>query len=396
MANDKRPLLIVISLFVNSTSGKQDMQRKIILPGSDTAPVRPGEELDPSALEAYLRAHMGELLPGQPLDDAGIELEQFPGGHSNLTYLVRLGGHEFVLRRPPVGPVAPTAHDMPREYRLLSAIHPVFNLAPRPYLLCEDLSIIGVPFYLMERRRGIVIRREMPAEFGDSQEVRRRISEALVDTMALLHSVDIYSTGIAGIGKPAGFVTRQVKGWTERWHRSKTSEVREVEEVVNWLAGRIPPEPDPAAGRPATLVHNDMKLDNTMLDPSDPSRVVAVLDWEMCTVGDPLIDLGILLCYWAQKGDPEARRESISPVTTEPGWMTRAEVIERYCEKTGRDVSGIAFYETFALFKVAVVLQQIYFRYVRGQTKDERFKEFDRRVEGLARAALDLAEKSGI
>jgi aminoglycoside phosphotransferase (APT) family kinase protein len=396
MANDKRPLLIVISLFVNSTSGKQDMQRKIILPGSDTAPVRPGEELDPSALEAYLRAHMGELLSGQPLDDAGIELAQFPGGHSNLTYLVRLGGHEFVLRRPPVGPVAPTAHDMPREYRLLSAIHPVFNLAPRPYLLCEDLSIIGVPFYLMERRRGIVIRREMPAEFGDSQEVRRRISEALVDTMALLHSVDIYSTGIAGIGKPAGFVTRQVKGWTERWHRSKTSEVREVEEVVNWLAGRIPPEPDPAAGRPATLVHNDMKLDNTMLDPSDPSRVVAVLDWEMCTVGDPLIDLGIFLCYWAQKGDPEARRESISPVTTEPGWMTRAEVIERYCEKTGRDVSGIAFYETFALFKVAVVLQQIYFRYVRGQTKDERFKEFDRRVEGLARAALDLAEKSGI
>jgi aminoglycoside phosphotransferase (APT) family kinase protein len=372
------------------------MQRKIILPGSDTAPVRPGEELDPSALEAYLRAHMGELLSGQPLDDAGIELAQFPGGHSNLTYLVRLGGHEFVLRRPPVGPVAPTAHDMPREYRLLSAIHPVFNLAPRPYLLCEDLSIIGVPFYLMERRRGIVIRREMPAEFGDSQEVRRRISEALVDTMALLHSVDIYSTGIAGIGKPAGFVTRQVKGWTERWHRSKTSEVREVEEVVNWLAGRIPPEPDPAAGRPATLVHNDMKLDNTMLDPSDPSRVVAVLDWEMCTVGDPLIDLGIFLCYWAQKGDPEARRESISPVTTEPGWMTRAEVIERYCEKTGRDVSGIAFYETFALFKVAVVLQQIYFRYVRGQTKDERFKEFDRRVEGLARAALDLAEKSGI
>jgi aminoglycoside phosphotransferase (APT) family kinase protein len=214
--------------------------------------------------------------------------------------------------------------------------------------------------------------------------------------MAMLHSVDIYSTGVVGIGKPVGFVTRQVKGWTERWHRSKTSEVIEVEEVVKWLADRIPPEPDPDAGRPATLVHNDLKLDNTMLDPADPSRVVAVLDWEMSTVGDPLVDLGIFLCYWAQKGDPEARRESISPVTTEPGWMTRAEVIERYSDKTGRDVSGIAFYETFALFKVAVVLQQIYFRYIRGQTKDERFKDFDRRVEGLARAALDLAEKSGI
>ncbi len=372
------------------------MQRKSMSPGGDTAPVRPGEELDLAALEAYLREHLAELLPGQPLDDGRIELEQFPGGHSNLTYLVRLGGHEFVLRRPPVGPVAPTAHDMPREYRLLSAIHPVFNLAPRPFLLCEELAVIGVPFYLMERRRGVVIRREMPDEIADSLEVRSRISEALVDTLASLHSVDIYSTGVVGIGKPVGFVTRQVKGWTERWHRSKTSEVTEVEDVVNWLADRIPPEPDPEAGRPATLVHNDMKLDNTMLDPSDPSRVVAVLDWEMCTVGDPLIDLGIFLCYWAQKGDPEARRESISPVTTEPGWMTRAEIIERYSEKTGRNVSGIAFYETFALFKVAVVLQQIYFRYVRGQTKDERFKDFDRRVKGLARAALDLAERSGI
>jgi aminoglycoside phosphotransferase (APT) family kinase protein len=187
-----------------------------------------------------------------------------------------------------------------------------------------------------------------------------------------------------------------VRGWVDRWERSKTSEVSEITEVLNWLKERIPPEPDPQAGRPATLVHNDFKLDNTMLDPLDPARVVAVLDWEMCTVGDPLIDFGIFLCYWAQKDDPEARRESISPVTTEPGWMSRHQIIDRYAETTGRNLSGIAFYEAFALFKVAVVLQQIYFRYVRGQTRDERFKDFDRRVKGLARAALDVALGSGI
>ncbi|MEK6287491.1 MAG: phosphotransferase family protein [Acidobacteriota bacterium] len=372
------------------------MQSDTITENGDTAPIRPGEELDLQALEGYLRAHLSELLPGEPNDHARIEVEQFPGGHSNLTYLVRLGGHEFVLRRPPFGPVAPTAHDMPREYRLLGAVHPLFPLAPRPYLLCEDTSIIGVPFYVMERRRGLVIRRDIPKEIGGDLGLRRRVSEGMIDTLAMLHAVDIYSSNLVNIGKPVGFVTRQVKGWTERWHRSKTNELPDIEEVIQWLTTRIPLEPDREAGRPATLVHNDFKLDNTMLDPRDPARVVAVLDWEMCTVGDPLIDVGIFLCYWAMKGDPEARRESISPVTTEPGWITRQEIIERYAQKTGRDLSGIAFYEVFALFKTAVVLQQIYFRFVKGQTHDERFKQFDRRVNGLARAASDLAEESGI
>lgn len=362
----------------------------------DTAEIRPGEELDIASLETYMRQHLPELMPGEQLDHTAIEVEQFPGGHSNLTYLIRLGGHEFVLRRPPFGPVAPTAHDMPREYRLLVAINPVYPLAPRPYLLCEDVSIIGAPFYLMERRRGIVVRRDVPEEIGDDLALRRRVSEAMVETLAALHAVDIYTTGLESLGKPVGFVTRQVRGWADRWERSKTSEVNEISEIIIWLKERIPAEPDPQAGRPATLVHNDFKLDNTMLDPANPSRVVAVLDWEMCTVGDPLIDFGIFLCYWAQKDDPEARRESISPVTTEPGWMTRQEIIECYAEKTGRNLSGIAFYEAFALFKVAVVLQQIYFRYVQGQTHDERFKNFDRRVEGLARAALDVALRSGI
>jgi aminoglycoside phosphotransferase (APT) family kinase protein len=362
----------------------------------DTAPIRAGEELDAARLETYLRERLAGLLPDLGLSGAPIAIEQFPGGHSNLTYLIRLGDREFVLRRPPFGPVAPTAHDMPREYRLLAAIHPVFNLAPQPYLLCEDTAIIGVPFYLMERRRGLVIRRAMPREVEDSLPLRRRISAAMVDALAALHRVDIYSSGLVNIGKPVGFVTRQVRGWADRWQRAKTSDVPELERVIQWLADRIPPEPDLERGHPATLVHNDFKLDNVMLDAHEPSRIIAILDWEMCTVGDPLIDLGIALCYWAQKDDPEARRESISPVTTEAGWMTRDEIAARYAARTGRDVSGIAFYEVFALFKVAVVLQQIYYRYEKGQTHDERFKDFDRRVAGLARAAWELAEQSGI
>jgi aminoglycoside phosphotransferase (APT) family kinase protein len=361
----------------------------------DTAPIRPGEELDVARLEKYLRGNLSESMLGKPLDITPIQVAQFPGGHSNLTYLVRLGSHEFVLRRPPFGQVAPKAHDMPREYRLLAAINPFFPLAPRPYLLCEDPSIVGTAFYLMERSYGLIVRQEIPREIGDDLSIRRRVSEAMIDTLASLHNVDIYSSGLVSLGKPAGFATRQVQGWTERWQRAKTSEVPELDEVARWLADRIPPETD-IHRRSATLVHNDFKLDNVMLDLSDPTRVVGVLDWEMSTVGDPLVDVGLFLCYWPEKDDPESRRNFNSPVTTEPGWMTRAEITERYAERTGRDLSAIAFYETFALFKVAIAIQQIYFRYVQGQTHDERFSGFDYYVQCPARAALDLAHRSGI
>jgi aminoglycoside phosphotransferase (APT) family kinase protein len=371
----------------------------------DSTVVRTGEELDLAALDRYLGEHLaGESSQLDPF--ATIELEQFPGGHSNLTYLVRYGGQQFVLRRPPVGPVAPTAHDMPREYRLLTAIHPHFPLAPRPILLCQDTSVIGVPFYLMERRSGFILRDRIPTAIGDDLEIRRSISETVVDTMIALHAVNIYSTDIVQIGKPEGFVTRQVRGWADRWQRSKTGELAEMEQVIQWLRDRIPPE----AGNEPTIVHNDFKLDNIMLDGGDPARVVAVLDWEMCTVGDPLVDLGLLLCYWTMsegasgtspgEGKPErteqAANSSLRALTNGPGWLTRQEIIERYAAKTGRDLSRIAFYETFARFKVAVVIQQIYFRYVQGQTHDERFGNFDQLVLELAREALELAEQSRI
>ncbi|MEP7270094.1 MAG: phosphotransferase family protein [Acidobacteriota bacterium] len=347
---------------------------------ADAAPIRPGEELDGEKLAEYLRQH----LPGAEAAQS-IELAQFPGGHSNLTYLVRLDGREMVLRRPPFGPVAPTAHDMPREYRLLAAINPVFPLAPKPYLLCEDPGVIGAPFYLMERHHGIVVRREVPPEIGDSLELRRRVSESLVDTLADLHAVDIERHGLISIGKPPGFVVRQVNGWAKRWEGSKTSEVEAITEVLAWLLAHLPPDSE----KP-TLVHNDYKPDNVMLSADDPTRVVAILDWEMCTVGDPLVDMGLLLCYWSQANDPEARREAISGVTALPGWLTRAEITERYAARTGRDLSRIAFYEIFALFKLSVVLQQIFYRYYVGQTQDHRFAEFDGRVAGLAVAARDL------
>ncbi|MGE0884430.1 MAG: phosphotransferase family protein [Blastocatellales bacterium] len=358
---------------------------------TDTAPIRPGEDLNWSALEAYLRQRLPSQLDGELIDaDAEFEVEQFPGGHSNLTYCVRFGGKEFVMRRPPFGPVAPTAHDMPREYRLLAAIHPHFKLAPKPYLLCEDKEIIGAPFYLMERRRGIVVRQTVPPEIGDDLSLRHKVSESLVDTMVDLHAVDIQSTGLINIGKPAGFVKRQVEGWAGRWERSKTTELPEMTEAASWLIERLPPDPE----RP-TLVHNDYKLDNLMLDPNDPTHIVAILDWEMCTVGDPLIDLGLLLCYWPQAGDPELLSDSLRSVTTLPGWMTRAEIVERYAKRSGRDLSNIGYYHTFAVFKLAVVIQQIYYRYHVGQTHDERFASFDKRVDVLAKMAHSMVQDQG-
>ena len=220
--------------------------------------------------------------------------------------------------------------------------------------------------------------------------LRRRVSEAVVDTLIALHEVDIYSSGIVQIGKPTGFVARQVRGWAERWQRSKTGDLPEMDQVIAWLSERLPAESDMGA----TIVHNDFKLDNVMLDAREPERVVAVLDWEMCTVGDPLVDLGLFLCYWTMRGGSESQHSSLRAVTSAPGWLTREEIIERYATRTTRDLSRIVFYETFARFKVAVVIQQIYFRFVRGQTNDTRFRDLDRLVLELAQDSLALAQRS--
>jgi aminoglycoside phosphotransferase (APT) family kinase protein len=347
----------------------------------DTRPVRPEESIDHAALAEFLDRQ--GILCERPLS-----VEQFPGGHSNLTYLVRLGEEEFVLRRPPLGPVAPKAHDMIREARVLRAVHPVFPLAPKPVAVCDDASLIGAPFYLMERRRGLIVRRENPPQIGGDLGMRRRIGEALLDTLAALHAVDVSQPPVAEIGRPAGFLDRQLTGWLGRWQRAQTRDLPAMDRLIAWLSARKP-ETEAAA-----LLHNDYKLDNVMLDEADPSRLVAVLDWEMSALGDPLIDLGLLLCYWPEASDPPARRDSISPVTTMPGWPSRAELVSRYAEKAHRDVSGIAYYEIFAIFKVAVVLQQIYHRYHLGQTTDERFAAMEGRVLGLIDVASEMAGRT--
>ncbi len=340
---------------------------------SDTAALRAGEELNQTALARYLS---DKIEGGEHLI-----IEQFRGGHSNLTYLLKTPVREYVLRRAPLGPVAPKAHDMTREYRMLRGVHPFFPPAPQVFHLCEDPSVIGAVFFLMERRRGIVIRDEIPAELAVFPDYPQRVSGGLIDCLVELHAIDIHKHGLDSLGKSEGFLERQVRGWFERWNRAKTEEIPLMDRLIGWLTERMPVSPAP------TVVHNDFKLDNVMLNAGDPGKIEAVLDWEMAAVGDPLIDLGVLLCYWSQPSDPGGTKATI---TSQPGWLTRDGLVHRYAEKTGRDVSLISYYEVFGIFKLAVVLQQIYVRFHRGQTNDERFRHFDQRVRNLIQQAAAL------
>jgi aminoglycoside phosphotransferase (APT) family kinase protein len=327
-------------------------------PPDEPRPVRSGEELPLDALQAYLAA----TLPGA---EGPVSVQQFPGGYSNLTYLVRAGEREWVLRRPPVGAAVRGGHDMLREHRLLTRLAPVYPKAPRPVAACEDLSVLGAPFYLMERVRGVILRRTSP--FDETLDVRA-LSEALVDTLAELHLVDVAAAGLSDLGKPEGYALRQVRGWTERWQASRGEAVPGVDTVAAWLGEQ--PWPD---GRPA-IVHNDFKYDNVVLDPADLSRVVAVLDWEMATLGEPLLDLGTSLAYWVDPDDPERwRRDSLVELTARPGSLTRLQVAQRWAQRTGRGLDGLVAAYVFGLFKVAVIVQQIYARFQRGLTKDPRF-----------------------
>lgn len=341
---------------------------------SDTARVRPGEELDVNALRRYLSG---------VVEGAGdcVEVEQFPSGHSNLTYLLRTGGRQLVLRRAPLGPVAPKAHDMAREYAVLERLAPRYAPAPRPVHLCEDTSVIGAVFYLMERREGAVLRTTVPDAHVAGGDHGRRISHTLIDGLVDLHRIDIVDSGLVDVGRPDGFLERQLEGWAGRWARARTDDVPQVERAITHLRDTLP-EP-----LPPTVVHNDYKLDNIMLDPRDPDRLVAVLDWEMATVGDPLVDVGLSLVYWQQLSTPPAVRTELGAPGAATGWYTREQFIERYADRSGRDLSGIAWYEVLGIFKLAVILQQIYHRYVRGQTGDERFAHLDRRIALLAEAA---------
>jgi aminoglycoside phosphotransferase (APT) family kinase protein len=345
--------------------------------------IRSGEELNVAALEPYLR----NRLPGAT---GPLEVRQFPAGHSNLTYSLQLGAKELVLRRPPFGSKVKSAHDMSREFRALSKLHCVYEPAPEVLLYCDDDSIIGAPFYVMQPVHGIILRRELPHGLKFSAENACNLSASFIDNLIRLHRVDYAAAGLAELGKPEGYLERQVRGWTERYQGSKTHEYPEVEKITAWMQQHMPPN------TAISLIHNDYKYDNVVLDPSDIIRIVGVLDWEMCTIGDSLTDLGTVLAYWVDKADPQEIQENRWGPTTEPGSFTREEIVQHYAQKTGCDVSRIAFYLTFARFKLAVIVQQIYYRYHQGLTKDARFAAMPATIQMLLRASLHTAQSGRI
>lgn len=341
---------------------------------NSTVPIRAGEELPLERLQAYLTEHLGDA-------DGPLTIEQFPHGHSNLTYLLRLGSRELVLRRPPFGNQVKSAHDMGREYRVLSRLCEIYPAAPRPYLYCEDESVLGATFYVMERRHGRILRKASPPDVAIDPAMARGLSIALIDNLAHLHSLDYQTAGLADLGKPQGYVQRQVAGWIDRYAKAKTDDVPGLDRTARWLAEHLPAESG------ASVIHNDYKYDNLIFAADDPTRIVAVLDWEMATVGDPLMDLGATLGYWVEASDPESlRRVAVGP-TALPGSLTRRELLARYEERTGRAVTNPTFYYCFGLFKIAVILQQIYARYVRGHTQDPRFAHLNQVVAVMSQQA---------
>jgi aminoglycoside phosphotransferase (APT) family kinase protein len=341
--------------------------------------VRAGEELDTTSLGAYLDRELGA--------HGAVRVEQFPGGHSNLTYLVHHGDREYVLRRPPFGSKVKSAHDMGREVAVLSKLAPVFDRAPRVIAHHDDADVLGAPFYLMERRRGVILRKELPAEVDATRA--RRLCELLVDTLVDLHAVDYTAAGLGDFGKPVGYIERQVRGWTERYGGSQTDDIPDMTTVAAWLDAKRP------ADGPAALIHNDFKFDNVIFDPS-LERITGVLDWEMATVGDPLMDFGTSVSYWVEATDPPVFQMPIFGITSKPGMVKRAEVAARYFERSGRRTDQLVFFYSFGVFKTAVVLQQIYYRYAKGLTQDPRFASFILVVRALAEQAKRAIDRGSV
>ena len=345
---------------------------------ADASPVRPGQELDWVRIEDHVREHIPEL-------GGDMEVLQFPNGSANLTYYLRFGAMELVLRRPPFGRLAPGAHDMGREHRVLSRLWRAFPPAPRAYLFCDDLAVAGAPFFIMEYRPGVVIWDRIPETMVDLPDAGHRIGTAVVRAMAGLHGVDPASCDLSELGRPTGFVGRQVDGWTRRWKLvAPDPPIPAMDRAAEMLARAVP------GSQRATILHNDLKVDNCQFDPADPDRVKSVFDWDMATLGDPLIDFGTLLNYWPDPSDRDGDKGVYNAGMEAMGLPTQAEIIDEYARLTGLDLSGIAWYQAFACWKTAVVLQQLYDRYLRGETTDERMATRGERVGELAERAVRL------
>lgn len=321
---------------------------------------REGEQLDAGVVGAWLKGRVPGLA-GECL------IRQFPGGSSNLTYHVQVGGRDMVLRRPPFGRIARTANDMLREARILQRLRPVFPYVPTVIAIGDDESVMGAGFYVMERIEGIIPRRDFPAGMAVTPALARQLCERLLDVLIELHSIDYRAAGLGDLGRPEGYVRRQVEGWSRRYTDAMTPDAPDCSDIMQWLADRQPAEVRHC------VVHNDYRFDNVVLDPADPRRIIGVLDWEMAALGDPLMELGTVLCMWTQADDPPEAQLSRQQPTTLPGMMTRAEVMEYYCRKTGLSMDHYDFYRVYGLFRMAGIIQQIYYRYFHGQTRDPRF-----------------------
>jgi aminoglycoside phosphotransferase (APT) family kinase protein len=343
--------------------------------------VREGEMLDEAKLAAYLDLHLPDV--------GGLEIRQFPSGFSNLTYLIKRGGKEYVLRRPPFGTKVKSAHDMHREYRILSALSKTYPPAPQPILFCDDPEVMGTDFYLMERVRGVILRSSKPEGWDMGPDDVRGLCGVFVDRFAELHAIDYEAAGLAEFHRPGSYVERQVNGWVDRYYGSQTDDIPAIESVAKWLKKHQPADTE------ACLIHGDFKWDNMVLDPEDLTRVRGVLDWEMATIGDPLMDLGTVLSYWIEPTDPPFGRVECF-LTREPGALSRQELTDAYGAATGRDVSNIQFYYVFALLKLAVIVQQIYYRYKQGLTQDERFANLIYAVGMLGMKASEVIDTGRI
>ena len=333
------------------------------------------------AVERFFAAH----VPG----GAGpLRFSLISGGRSNITYRVDGAGGTWVLRRPPLGHVLPTAHDMAREYRVIAALGGTGVPVARAIALCEDTTVNDAPFYVMAHVEGVVLEAKLPPGFAETHAERARIGDALVATLAKLHAVDFRAVGLADFGRPDGYVERQVRRWGQQWERSKTGPLPVIETLARRLAAAIPVSPAP------TLVHGDYRLGNLALDPRDPGRVAAIFDWEMATLGDPLADLGYTLIYWTEKGDEASGTPFGASVTAQPGFATRVDLIEAYARATGRDVAAVDFYQVLALYKLAVISEGIYARFQMGKTLGPGFENMQRAAGPLAERALALANRS--
>ncbi|MFC4798666.1 phosphotransferase family protein [Neobacillus sp. GCM10023253] len=345
----------------------------------DTIPVREGEELNLSKLEELIR----KSLPNLSSDP--MTVKQFSAGKSNLTYLISIGDWEGVLRRAPLGPVNTKAHDMKREFKVLDAISPIFSLAPKPYFFIDDESIIGAPFYCMKRLHGVLLDQALPNHEDGNPALFNEVSHSMVNTLAAIHEIDYKNTNLVNLTRPQGFLERQVHGWIGRYQNVKTEEIPGMERLIKWIIENRP------VSQPATFIHYDFHLKNVLFSKNQLGQLAGILDWEMSTVGDPLNDLASALVLWFDHDDPEffKNQQLSNPITLRPGFMTRNEFIEAYSKKSGRDVSKMYYYMVFGYFKHVVIAQQMYYRWKRGQTQDERFAQLDIFVKNLTDWALE-------